>query len=544
MANIKYFNQERIYTEKTDVVYQSEVGNVLENSDYRRHITNAIFTNEMANTDMNNIQCDAMEFQVGGFNPAIGSKYTSKMFDEETESLGIQINDITIDSPIRSIDVVNTMSRRLNFLDDGGRDCILVYIQGATNDKGVQDISATTSSMFVIPVLKNRKQFEMLMKAYSTRTMDMATQGDLEFTQHKHASHALVSRLAWVDIVKDSIKPFQFPPSGWSVVHIDFFNQVSEGGAEFLRNLEKNANILELTTYLVMVDKGTAADLYVNKTEDGGLPQNELGAYAASIFKCSEGILYPQTYFFNDGWGKPKSKRGMFYASAFCTTFYGGKDITKDKKAQKNNVTDPQIQLYFPQNYSVVSGGQPVTVESQIPYPAKITDINGNMIGRLYPFMWLAREDSYKLGLKKMFHIWNKRQTQLQQIVKIYGTYSVEGHLSNTPESPLNFSNLFGSCSLVIPQAKSLRHNMRKTALTAVIKFSLVESTNAEQSLVYVPELITRDVLNIWNVEKSSLSEPMQIYILSQKFGTKPPFRPCSKTNIAVTLYAYRKIKQ
>lgn len=571
--SVKYFNHNNddFIGSNKNLIYENDLTRVLSETDDRRKVADVTFTNEMAMTNMNNIETSPMEFQVGGFNPMVTTQFNTKLFDTEKEDLAIQINDINIDEPIKYDNIITNIRDKMHFLDDGGTDCICVYLQtGTRSDFGGNmfmgfistdhnnhnfDWGRYPQDVYIVPILTNKHQFNLLMQAMSSTLIKTQTGLDQEskenFTNGQPISKILSIRTVWKTLIDESfpgasVMPTSGTSAQYNVIMIDFFNKLSVEGAELFRNRTTPFN---LSSHIVNVDIRNAPDIYQNKTQNGGLPQNELGGFFSDVCHCSEGIFAP---FLIEKGTRDFNSNVNYYLNlkrsicAFLTTHYPGKDNASSTYTN-NNTTDPTLRNYFPQNCNPIvkasSNWWFMNINENIPQHLNSNNTMGLRIVkqglcRLYPFLWIAREDNYHLGSTEMIHIWNNRSISLNQIIKIYGYYAVDGHESHSKEIPIDFNNLFGECSVVIPQAKSLIHNMRKQTISAVLKFDSLVNFTGER--YYIPRLITPSIINIWD-KTTSLLSPLKILILSQKFGSTPPFKPGSKLNMIVSLYSYYK---
>lgn len=565
-SNVKYFNTyNQGITVNNNEIYQSDITNVLETSISRRKITDAVFTNELSGINMNNIQSDAMEFQVGGFNPMVSSIFCEKLFNTETEQLALQLNNVSIDTPVKYMDVIIHMRDKMNFLMDGGTDCVLCYLIKGTTSFHHEELGPTTPinwstlgnhEVLILPVLSNKEQFDILLQALNHTLQQLGGVLDSENTRNlanfKPITRIAHLQLAWKQIVDAAYslhtnRTVTSLPNNMNIYMIDFFNKVSINGAELLR---KTSGLLNLGDHLLQVNLRQAVDIYEEKTRDGGLAQNELGAFSASSLGCSEGIFYPQLA--SKTWRNTELTEvtdDLNIRKTLSSFLYTENSLPDNTVLE--NLHKQIYNEYFPQNFDTVLARthptsattyKAIAIEGFIPFPLSNSDnINILKVGlaRFYPFCWIVREDAYPLGGKEMIHIWNNRSKQLKQVIDIYGYYGIQSRTTFEKEEPIDYSNLFGECSLVIPQAKSLKHNMRIPTISSVVKFdSFVDNIGGER--YYIPRLLTPTMLNIWDKETSLLT-PMQVYILTQKFGSKPPFHPGSKLNMIVSLYAYKR---
>lgn len=542
MSASKYFNQPSFVDDKRqrqNIKYENDIIKVLSNSNNRRKIMDSVLTNEMNMTNLNNIETSPMEFQIGGFNPMVSTQFFTKLFDSEKEDLAIQINNISIDSPIEFENVLTNMNNKMRFLLDGGTDCILVYLTTENNVKiGTVNSDNTlnwnvNNNVYILPILSSQIQFDVLLKALHLTLIKDNNELDKESRDSSNCSLTLSLRKMWKTIIDIAYPEGDTLPSTYQVFMIDFFNKLSVDGADLLR---KSNVLFNLSDHLLNIDLRNFSDIYEEKSTEGGLPQNELGCFFSSICKCSEAIYYPCLF---EKWNTEfKNFQVRQSVSAFLNTNYTGQN-NSSTECLENNTGNSTYFHYFPQNYNpIVNTNDSIVIEGFIPIINRTNDVNILKIAlaRLYPFLWITREDAYSLGGKKIFHIWNNKLSQLKQIIKIYGFYSQSGHIAYQKESPIDFINLFGECSVVIPQARSFIHNMRQSRISSVLKF--ISVYNYEGKRCYVPELITPSIINIWDKE-SALSSSMKILILSQKFGSTPPFKIGTKLNMIVSIYAY-----
>lgn len=581
---VKYFNINNLgIIDSKREIYQSDVSRIVNYSTSKRKITDVVFTNEMAGTNMNNIQTDAMEFQVGGFNPIVNSIFCNRLFDPAVEDLGIEIQSVTMNSPIRYTDVIINIRDKMNFLLDGGTDCILVYIiEGTVNNQ--ESLGAnwdTNTNVLVLPILSSRHQFDILLRAlYSTLLNDgsgLDEENKVKIQNNESTTRVNELRRAWKEIIDEAyskhVSGTNVLPDNCNIYMIDFFNKISIDGADLLRH--QTTGLLNIGEHLIQVNLRKIANLYEEKSSGGGISQNELGAFFASSLGCSEGIYYPQ--FATKPWRSSKlmiaseDREVRTSISSFLLTIGGIITTTTTNTANDDDdgldgggggggldggnsdaPTTSPITLsphethvniykrYLPQYFEMMIDDKSVSVEGHIPLPLENSNLNllKKGLARFYPFFWIAREDAYSLGAKELLNIWNTRSLPLQQVINIYGYYGIQNRGIYEKEEPIDYSNLFGECSMVIPQARALKHNMRIQNISGVIKFDSLYDNVGER--YYIPRLLTPTILNIWNNE-SSLVTPMEIYILTQKFGSKPPFHPGSKLNIIACIYAYTR---
>lgn len=526
--SIKYFNStEDLFVGRQDNLVRKSKTDVLSNNS-RRKIADIIFSNDTAMMDMNKMKCQPSNFEIGGFNPEYGSKFNSKYYDPETENFALEIKDISLDSPIRTIDIIEHYSSKFKFFDEGGTDTILSYwfengTVGADGNFPTNDPSTWKDFKIIIaPLIRTRRQFNRIIDAFLSHSS--RTERDHESETNNITTRINALRIAWIEMLKENKLVF----SNIHLFSVDFFNKVSP---IFASQLKKYNNIY-LGPILSLIEHGKFPDMYVDKTIEGGLVQNEFGSFIAALYDIPDGIFMPMLINRNEGPLLP-SWNPVLTQSGFCTTFFYQSTVVE----QKNNTTDPAVSYMFPQYHHDLRNRIPINMFALIPENVD-SHMSSELLNILYPFFWICREDVNILTKTEMRRIWNTRQKQLQQVINVYASTSVRPHVAFTPEKDVNFLNLFGHCSLVIEEAKDVKHNMRKYALTAGIEFQI--DSNNTQSITYVPKMTTPGVINIWENIHDSL-RAMTISMYSSKFGTFLPFRKLCTINLFVSLYAYIK---
>lgn len=535
---INYFNShEDLFSGRRDgQVESTRLSKTLSTAISRRKIFDGIFTNEMGLTNMNNIQCDPMEFQVGGINPEIGSLSTVKLFDPFTEQLAIQINKINVDSPINNDDVLHHYATRFHFLRDGGTDCIMSYwekdLGGGPNIYEKKDPTTwSPTEIYAIPLVDSQHSFNLLLNACNTRATSLI---DEEANLSNVFSRRLALREAWINSIVQQNNPHSTDPN-YRIISVDFLNKITIESAEMIRNKSYEVNVL---TMLSEVSSKKSPNLYEDKGTSGSLPLNELGSLIANLFECSEGIFMPSLLHKNERVDIVPQWTPVESTAGFGTTYYHNGLWTTETRKHNSSGDDYR---FFPQHTQHVRSLGPrtevyVLILNLLPENRVLDSSNMHNYLTLfcifYPFFWITRDTLIDLIPNVMLDLWFTHRKQFRQIIDIYGSFTVLPHVAFTPETRLNFTSLFGSCSLVIDHAKDVKHNMRKYAKSAAIGFEFTENDT------YIIKLLTPGVINIWDQEKSTLN-PLSVYIYTQKFGSKPPFKSCSKLNLHVTLYAY-----
>lgn len=541
----KYFNQEENFFEgrRDNLIEDTDVGHVLSTSNHRRKIYDGVFTNEMGLINMNDIQCDPMEFQIGGFNPTVGSELTTRLYDPLKEKLVIQINDVSIDTPMNNIDILTYYGTKFKFPDEGGTDCVLGYMfldhTGTETGKGfatfANPVKWTEFAIHAIPLISNRKEYDMLIEAYFTH---YTKHTDAEF-QNKDASRQCAMRFAWHYLLHAKY-PQATRVEQVHLFGIDFFNVVSK---EYLHYMKRYTNYKSTTDAMK-----AGVNFYREKNVDGSLPRNELGALLATMFGTTEGYYMPCMYNWeNSGPYIGDTFFRNLFSSSFSALFHTFFDEFIPNK-QRNNATDFfnstqwSMEGLFPHLFRCYR-----TINNKLTYLHMFelmlepeAETNGNflkLISMVYPFMWICRDAVTILDDKEYLKMWKQKTANklLQSCMTNYGSYSNEPYIAYTQPSEFNFSNVFGHCNIIIDQAKSLHYNRHKSISSGMIRF---EAHVNNHETTYVPRLITPSTINFWDNETTTLT-PTTIRILTQKFNSKPPFKSGSKLTLSVSLYAY-----
>jgi len=541
---------------RRNVSFVSDFSQVVSNAREQRKVEEFVLSNEMANANVDDFRTGPMDFHVGKFDPR-----RQKMYDEKKEDLVLQIKSVTMDFPVRNIDVLNDYAHKFHFFEDGGTDCIVVYITVADDLKTITDPLLHRHAAYMIPVLTNREEFELLLSAATVKTVwPRPIRPDYEFLQSAKISRRLALRQAWIQLIDNAIRrhtdmSYFLGGVPFNIVMIDFFNKFSTKGAKIVRDGEfyvggyaanhwKCFPMYEVNRQHKVLD--ALPNVFEGRNEEGEFTRNELGALVANLLDCDEGILYPALHLMNDDWSEiPDAKKTLIDHCGFMTTFYSGQDVTQLPYSDENTteVVTGIGRLFrkgnYPQNFAYDK-----LMESMIPHPLKLPEdalYFEQGVCRLYSFLWLAREDDYNLTRDNVLHLWNDRRPQLLQIMRTYGFSSVRGYVAYSPERQLNFAGLFGVCNLVIVQAKSLNYDGSERRVSGQIKF-VARSIGGR--MTYTPSLITPNVCNLWRqTERGVDTLPLALQVRSQKFNTRPPFSAGSKLSVHVSVYVYDKFE-
>ena len=508
--------------------YQGEIDEILANCKGKpKRVFDGVLTNEMA-LQRQNFRTDPFDFEVGEMIPGLSSVINSRFYDKDKEHLVMMIRELYLDAEIRFFDVVNYYSSKWVYPEFGGSDTVLVYLVKPADEKFIMANSnslnmetSVASKVWIMPLVQDTNEYSQILAAMVSNI------------KVKTVSYTNCLRQAYVNCLKNRQE------TDMHVIALDFMLDIhSDLATTFQSN---NGFPISLEKYLKSGKK-----VYKNKTADNAMQLNRFGFFMSALFRCSPGIFYPLNFYSQNGIPRKFifTVHEMQVAAGLLTT-WGNEKIGWAMPVEDANTNMPLFKKYFPQNYAPENAGgfspKYLIPTNCIPQWVGMQKKMRGFLLRLFPFYWIAHTGEEPITFD---HFINYEPPNIGRAVRSYSSYSVQS--SQSGEVPIDFSNMFGSCNLFIDQCRSIRHNVRNQAISAKVKMNKHAIHESFDGVVYKPELVEKNNMNIWDENKrvdNTSNTPIRVRLLTDKFGDVPPTITGSKTSLSVSFYSYMKNK-